>query len=416
MSSIPYAPGFDNSLALLAEGYAFIGRRCEQLGSDLFRTRLLMQDVICLRGQDAVALLYGDNRIQRQGGIPHSTLRLLQGPGSVQTLEGTAHHHRKAMFMGMMGEAAQAKLVRHYAYGWQQALQSWQQRAEIRLKDEVPAVLLQAAHAWAGIALPPEQIPRRVTELVAMVENAGRFGPGHWRARWLRQRCEYWARKHVRAARQQPAAEVLTPLARIAHHRDEKGALLPEHVAAIELINLLRPLVAVHRYVLFLVLALHQHPYWENAFRQGDETHLDAFVQETRRFYPFFPFVGARVRQPLTWQGYPLARNQWLLLDLYGTDHHPTHWATPQLFLPERFQARPAEVPVAQGGGSFTASHRCAGEPLTVALMKETVRQLTKMRYRLPPQDLSISLRRIPAMPASGVILSGVSQRRAPHQ
>jgi fatty-acid peroxygenase len=39
------------------------------------------------------------------------------------------------------------------------------------------------------------------------------------------------------------------------------------------------------------------------------------------------------------------------------------------------------------------------------------VRQLRRIRYDVPPQDLRVDLTRIPALPASGFILSNV--RRA---
>jgi fatty-acid peroxygenase len=43
-----------------------------------------------------------------------------------------------------------------------------------------------------------------------------------------------------------------------------------------------------------------------------------------------------------------------------------------------------------------------------VALLASLAVRLARLRYRLPDQDLTISLRRIPARPASGVVLSDV--------
>lgn len=410
MASLPRAEGVDNTLALFREGYAFIGHRCDVFGTDLFRTRLLLRDVICLRGPEAVALFYGDVRLTRRGGVPGSTLRLLQGFGSVQTLDDEAHYRRKGAFMSLMTPAAQAELVQHYVRAWQQALMDWARQPGVTLRDVVPPVLLQAACAWVGILLPPSQLRCRTEELVAMVEQAGRFGPAHWQARWLRKRCERWATQLVNRVRRR-AAPPDTPLGRLACYRNAQGQWLPARLAAVEVLNLLRPLVAVQRYVQFIAHALHLNPYWAEHFRAGNEAHLEAFVQEVRRFYPFFPFVGARVRESLPWQGHTLTRGQWLLLDLYGSNHHPAHWAQPQLFQPERFQtgvdAEKQLVP--QGSGLLHAHHRCAGEPLTLALMKETVRLLCRhMHYQVPAQDLSISLRSIPAAPASGMVLAGV--------
>ena len=46
----------------------------------------------------------------------------------------------------------------------------------------------------------------------------------------------------------------------IARFRGRDGGQLPPDMAAVELLNILRPTVAVHRYVTFAALALHQYP------------------------------------------------------------------------------------------------------------------------------------------------------------
>ncbi len=61
------------------------------------------------------------------------------------------------------------------------------------------------------------------------------------------------------------------------------------------------------------------------------------FVQEVRRFYPFFPFVAARVKQDFTWNGYQFTEGTLTLLDLYGTNHDQKLWEHPNMFYPERF-------------------------------------------------------------------------------
>ena len=48
--------------------------------------------------------------------------------------------------------------------------------------------------------------------------------------------------------------------ARFSEFRDLSGALPPPQVGAVELINVIRPTVAVARYVAFEALALHRYP------------------------------------------------------------------------------------------------------------------------------------------------------------
>ncbi|MGK9204395.1 cytochrome P450, partial [Sinorhizobium meliloti] len=63
---------------------------------------------------------------------------------------------------------------------------------------------------------------------------------------------------------------------------------------------------------------------------------IEGFVEEVRRLYPFFPFVGARLRKDLVWQGHSLGKDDWLLLDLYGTTHDARLFPQPAVFNPKR--------------------------------------------------------------------------------
>jgi cytochrome P450 len=71
----------------------------------------------------------------------------------------------------------------------------------------------------------------------------------------------------------------------------------------VERINILRPTVAVARFITFGALALHENPESRERLRAGDEEYLEWFVQEVRRFYPFFPLVGGRAREAFEWRG-----------------------------------------------------------------------------------------------------------------
>jgi fatty-acid peroxygenase len=103
-------------------------------------------------------------------------------------------------------------------------------------------------------------------------------------------------------------------------------------VAAVELINVLRPTVAVARYIISAALALHTYPQCQQKLQGGDDEYLELFVQGVRRFYPFFPFVGGRVQEEFDWQGHHFAKGTWLLLDLYGTNHDSRIWKEPERF------------------------------------------------------------------------------------
>jgi fatty-acid peroxygenase len=409
---IPRLSGIDHSLSLLREGYAFISSRCDRLGTDAFRTRLMFSRVICMRGADAAEIVYDSGHFDRAGAVPKSTLRLLQDEGSVQQLSGGAHRARKAMFMGMMTPAALDRAREIFAREFRAAASHWQGADHIVVHEAIREVLTRSVCAWAGVPLGEDEVEARSREISAMIDRAGSIGPLNWWARRLRNRTEAWARDVVERTRKgEIVPEEGTPLALIAAHPDADGQPLDRRAAGVELLNVLRPTVAVGRFITFGVLALSQFPVWREAFAAGELEDLEPFVQEVRRFYPFFPAVGARACEPFEWHGHGFAAGDWVLLDLYGTNHDARIWEAPEAFRPERFrrwQGNPYTL-IPQGAGAFETGHRCPGEWLTIILMKEAIRLFSQeLRYEVPMQDLTISLSAIPALPKSGLVLREV--------
>jgi fatty-acid peroxygenase len=95
-------------------------------------------------------------------------------------------------------------------------------------------------------------------------------------------------------------------------------------------------------------------------------------------------------------------------------NHDPRVWKEPKLFMPERFLnwQESAYTFIPQGGGDHLRNHRCAGEWLTIALMKAALEFfVTGVSYTLPEQDLEIDRTRLPALPRSHLILSNVRLR-----
>ncbi|SIR85258.1 cytochrome P450 [Micromonospora avicenniae] len=414
MASIPTDRSPDSSLALLREGYRFIGARCDRHGGDIFQTRLLLRRTICLRGRDAATLFYGADRFARAGAMPLRVQRTLTGRGGVQGLDDAAHRERKAMLMSLMTPTAIRHLGRLFDDEWAARLSRWEQAGTVVLYPELGRMLTRAVCAWAGVPLTDAQVDRRTADLHAMIGGGASVGPGHWRGLLARRRGERWLAELVdRTRRGTLPAPIGSALRVIAEHRDEQGRVLPRGIAAVELLNLLRPTVAIDRFIVFAALALHDHPAWRQRVRD-DDTATESLVQEVRRYYPFFPAAAARVRRSFDWRGYHFPQGRRVLLDLYGTNHHPALWPEPERFRPERFDGhRPNPFGlIPQGGGEHATGHRCAGEWITIELMKRAVTNLTsRMRYDVPPQDLAVSLRRMPALPPSGFVITGV--RRA---
>ncbi|OOY02631.1 cytochrome P450, partial [Thioclava sp. F28-4] len=127
--------------------------------------------------------------------------------------------------------------------------------------------------------------------------------------------------------------------------------------------------------------------------------------EEVRRLYPFFPAIGGRVREAFDWHGARFEPGDWLVLDLYGTNHDPKTWDDAESFCPERHlgRDRQPEGLVPQGGGHYLQNHRCPGEWLTTELLTEAVMQLRKLDWTLPEQNLSLPENQFPPLPEGGL-------------
>jgi fatty-acid peroxygenase len=404
--AIPRLPGFDSTLALFREGYGFVSRACAQLGSDAFATRLMGRQVVCARGEGAAAMFYQPDRFTRRGAVPPTVTRLLQGKHSVQQLDGAPHHRRKALFLALLDPPAIARLVQVFEQEWRARAAGWPQRSRVVLHHEVESILCAAVCRWAGVPLDDDRVDRRARELAAMIDGAGAFGPRFLRGWHLRRNTERWISGVIAMLRTAPGRN--SPAAVVASHQDAYGGLLPNEVAVTELINLLRPTVAVARWVTFAALALHEHPHLRARFAEPD--FLLHFVQEVRRYFPFFPLVGGYAQEPFRWHGHLFRTGDWVLLDLYGTNHDPATWSAPERFDPDRFRdwdGSPFNF-IAQGAGGYERGHRCPGENPSIALLMAAVRELVRLDYEVPPQDLRYRMNRFPSIPESRFVMRSV--------
>jgi fatty-acid peroxygenase len=409
ISSIPAAPAYDSSLSMLRQGYRFISNQCERLRSDAFKTRLMLREVVCMRGHAAAEQFYYPGRFTRRGAMPPTTFHLLQDEGSVQTLDGAAHRRRKEMFIGLMEPASLGRVETQFLEAWDEEF-SRRAGETVVLHDLAATILTRAALRWCGLPADADEVAQRKKEMMLMIEGSGSIGPTLAKALYFRRRSEHWAAQIFRDVRSgRRVADARSPVAVIAHHRQDDNSLLSRDVAAVELINLIRPMVAIGRFIVFAALAMHEHPDWKGRLAEpaGKVEWSRHFANEVRRYYPFFPVIGGRVREPFEFLGHRFAASDWVLLDLYGTNHHPDLWDDPEAFRPERLADRELDQfsLVPQGGGEFIAGHRCPGEWMTVAITTAAVGRLASTDYAIPKQDITVPLNRFPTLPKSGFVM-----------
>jgi fatty-acid peroxygenase len=73
--------------------------------------------------------------------MPPTTMRQLQDKGRVQSLDGEAHHHRKAMFLRVLVDTPPTRFIGLFERHWGEAMAEWEKKGEIRLFDAVNMVL-----------------------------------------------------------------------------------------------------------------------------------------------------------------------------------------------------------------------------------------------------------------------------------
>lgn len=411
-SSIPKENGPDHTLDLLCEGYLYIPNRTRILRSDIFETRLMGRKVICITGSNAATLFYDRYWFTRDNVVPKRIQKTLFGKNSIQTLVGAPHLQRKLLFLSLMGDEQIERIIRLAKGQWHKSIKSWEKKDELVLFDELTVLFFRIACKWAGVPLRRSEIRLRAFEMSSMVDAFGTIGPRYWKGRYGRCKAEFWARKliqDVRCGYIKPSQN--SALYQLAWFKDLSGKLLSSQIAGVELINILRPITAVATYVTFEALAIHTYPQCKRELMKGNSEYLESFAQEVRRFYPFGPFLGAKVRQDFVWRNYTFTKGTLVLLDLYGTNHDGRTWDNPNVFIPERFMNR-QEAPydfIPQGGGSYKKGTRCPGERITLELMKLSADILVNdLDYQVPLQDLSVNYRRIPTFPRSKFVINKI--------
>lgn len=412
MPRIPRDARFDSTMALIRDPYEFVSKRCRQYRSDLFETRLMLRKAICMTGPEAAQVFYDESKVVRSGAPPGRIEKTLFGQGGVQGLDDEEHRHRKRLFMSLMSPEPIGQLAATTAQLWRTYAAIWETLDEVVLYDALHELLLRAICGWVGVPLAEAEIKQRTREITALFDAAGSIGPKHWRSRLARKQAERWIEgvvNDIRAGGVRPPEQ--SAAYAIAWHRDLHGKPLNASVAAVEVLNLIRPTVAVSVYITFVAHALHEHPESLSKLRAGDGDYPELFVQEVRRFYPFFPSVIGRAREDFEWNGYHFPRDRRLVLDLYGTNHDARTWDAPEEFRPERFRRWNGSAFnfIPQGGGDHNVNHRCPGEWITFELMKVALDVMANhIQYDVPRQELQIDTSRLPALPKSRFVIRNV--------
>ncbi|WP_344136854.1 cytochrome P450 [Saccharopolyspora halophila] len=398
----------DESVPALLTGYAWLPGLRARTESGVVHTRLLGQRAVALCGPDAARFFYDEHNVRRSGAVPLPVQKTLFGRNAVHTLDGADHRARKRRFLSYLTPEMSENIAEHVAAAWDEAIADQRPGQQVVLFDEASRVITRGTCRAVGIPLAESELPGLARDLVAMVDGFATPGPRHGRARRARRRRESWLARLVDRVRDGSLEPPEGSLLETAARSWVPNGGLTARTAAVELLNVIRPTVAVCWFIAHTGHALHRWPRYRQRLREDDGEFAEAFAHEVRRFYPFAPFIGGRAVRESSWRGERIPEGAMVLLDLWGHNHDPELWGDPYVFRPERFLGReigPFEL-VPQGGGDPATNHRCPGEPTAVAILATLAVRLARLDYRVPEQDLTISLRRVPARPESGFVLT----------
>jgi fatty-acid peroxygenase len=410
----------DRTLSLARLGYQFSDwiARHSPASATAIPLRLLGRRSLLLRGADGVALFYDEQRVRRIGALPGPVAHTLYGKGAVHALDDEEHRDRKRLFLEVTRPELVADLAERAARAWDVETERWLRSRQGTVFPSAVRALGTAVQEWAGVGGTPVVMRKRARDLIQIVDGVGSPGPSWVRARLARRRADRWAMRlieEIRSGRRRPpptsAAHVM------AWAVDASGELLPTRTAAVELLNVLRPTVAVSYFVVFAAIELEANPDLNDECATGDPAALRMFAEEVRRTSPCVPLIGGRSRCPFAWQGHRVREGDRLVLDVYGTNRDPSAWADGDTFDPGRFRAhgelaRPDFVP--QGGGRVDTGHRCPGEGISVSLLELMILRMARLDWRIHPDDHPVSLQRMPARPATGLRLFDVRRNYQP--
>jgi fatty-acid peroxygenase len=402
----------DKTIPLMLDPYRYISKNCKKHNCDVFPTRLFLQKTMCISGKDAAQIFYDNNLIMRKGAAPKMLLATLLGKGGVQGLDDDEHKHRKNMFMSVMTDENIKYLGQIVSDRWDKVIKKqWATKQCIEFYSEIQDILTESVCVWAGVTLERDEIKKRSRELTHLFDSAGAKSYRHIQSRLARKKADDWIENQILWIRKKGIKEN-TPAHIVAWHRDLSGELLSSHTAAVELLNLLRPTVAVSVYMVFVAHALHFHPECRQKLEDREERYDDMFIQEVRRYYPFFPAMFGKVKKDFTWRGQEFKKNVRVIMDIFGTNRDSRVWKDADTFYPERY-LHTTTTPfnfIPQGGGDHYNHHRCPGEFIANELMRVTIETLVfKLKYEIPEQDLEINWSRTPPIPKSHMLFNIIS-------
>ncbi|MCF1685923.1 cytochrome P450 [Tetragenococcus halophilus] len=396
-------------------GYEVLSELRNEVNAPVVKASLLNQEIIAVYGQNAAKKFYDADNFKRDSAMPTPILKTLQGEGGVQTLDGEQHYKRKSIFMDLMTPDRMEDYRKILEETLKETLDA--QTGKFELYHLTKNVLFKAICKWAGVNLgnyTAEEIDELADTQVNMFEGTVNSVSDHLQGLEGRKKAEKWAQELLAEARENPVpGKENVALYAFADARGVDGELLPLNIAAVDFLNIIRPTVAITVWVDLMGHALFGPNNVYKELKQNFDHLQDSFIQELRRYYPFFPMVPAISTRDVDIDGYLVPEGSWVVLDLYGTNHDGRSIDDPDSFVIDRYVGKTKQISydeeyemIAQGGGDFRAMHRCAGEWITLHTLRVFSDNLVNhYEFSVPEQDWTVPMNKFPTFPEDKVLL-----------
>ncbi|MFV8292347.1 MULTISPECIES: cytochrome P450 [Aerococcus] len=400
---------------LFDHGYNLLSVIREDVDAPVAKAKFLTKEIITIYGEEAAKKFYDPTKFKREGAMPKPVLKTLFGEDGVQTLDGEAHHHRKNYFMDLMVPERMDEYAEILDRHLTEKMEA--QHGKFELFELANLVLFEAVAEWSGInldRLSENEIKDLAEKQISMISGAITSPTDHIKAISDRNDSEEWAQELIKEARENPVpGKEHLALYTFAQATDLEGELLPLEVAAVELLNIIRPTVALTVWMALMGHALFAKDGVYDELKADFKNLQDPFIQEMRRYYPFFPMLPAIAIDDVEINGYHIPKDTWTVLDLYGTNHDERTVNDPEKFEIRRYLGRAKDLSyeeeyemIAQGGGKFREMHRCAGEWITLHSMRVFSDHLVnKNEFSIPEQDWEIPMNQFPTYPKDRSLL-----------
>jgi cytochrome P450 family 135 len=390
----PRAPGWAQTLLWMYRPTQLL-ERCRRRYGDIFRLRLGpgRNTIVVAEPTAARRVITGDPSTFRAGDA-NGILKPVVGPSSLLVLDEDEHLRHRRILLPAFGAEHGREFAERVASVTRRRVAAWKPGETMKLQAEMEAISLEAI---LGIALGNDSEERRERFRVLIPEMMERCASPFTLLPYFRHELGgitpyaglrkllaeldgvfFDAIVERQASSDDRASDALSLLCAAT---DESGTPLSNSQIRDELLTMIMAGYETTTSALaWSFERLLRSPeilqrLLEDLDRGGDE-YLDAVVCEVLRMRPVVPVVVRKTREDLELNGHLVSSGSVLMVAIYLMHRDPDLYKDPNVFRPERFLQREADVPWLPFGGGV---RRCLGASFAQLEMKVVIRTVLSM-------------------------------------